>query len=72
MRSFQNRLSVKSKKTDIGIVLEMLIEGFSMKSADHFSVRPSQNKVVVFSGGDFSRRVYVRVLIERCASETPI
>jgi len=70
MISLQNRLSTKSKKTDIGMVFDVLIEGFSKRSSDHFSGRTSQNKVVVFPGGDFKKGDYVRVLIERCTSAT--
>ena len=70
MISLQNRLSTKSKKTDIGMVFDVLIEGFSKRSADHFFGRTTQNKVVVFPGGDFKKGDYVRVLIERCTSAT--
>ena len=70
MISLQNRLSAKSKKTDIGMVFDVLIEGFSKRSADHFFGRTTQNKVVVFPGGDFKKGDYVRVLIERCTSAT--
>ena len=72
MISLQNRLSAKSKKNDIGMVFEVLIEGFSKRSADHLSGRTSQNKVVVFPGGDLKKGDYVRVLIERCTSATLI
>jgi tRNA-2-methylthio-N6-dimethylallyladenosine synthase len=72
MISLQNRLSAKSKKNDIGMVFEVLIEGFSKRSADHFSGRTSQNKVVVFPGGELKKGDYVRVLIERCTSATLI
>jgi tRNA-2-methylthio-N6-dimethylallyladenosine synthase len=72
MISLQNRLSSKSKKNDIGMVFDVLIEGFSKRSADYFSGRTSQNKVVVFSGGDFKNGDYARVLIEKCTSATLI
>jgi tRNA-2-methylthio-N6-dimethylallyladenosine synthase len=72
MISLQNRLSAKSKKNDIGLVFDVLIEGFSKRSDDHFSGRTSQNKVVVFPGGEFKKGDYVRVLIERCTSATLI
>jgi tRNA-2-methylthio-N6-dimethylallyladenosine synthase len=72
MISLQNRLSANSKKNDIGMVFDVLIEGFSKRSADHFSGRTSQNKVVVFPGGDFKNGDYTRVLIERCTSATLI
>jgi len=72
MIALQNRLSIKSKKSDIGMVFDILIEGFSKRSAEYLSGRTSQNKVVVFPGGDFKKGEYVRVLIERCTSATLI
>jgi len=72
MISLQNRLSAKSKKSDIGMVFDVLIEGFSKRSAEYLSGRTSQNKVVVFPGGEFKKGEYVRVLIERCTSATLI
>jgi tRNA-2-methylthio-N6-dimethylallyladenosine synthase len=72
MISFQNKLSSKSKKNDVGKVFEVLIEGFSKRSSEFLSGRTSQNKVVVFPGGDFKKGEYVRVTIERCTSATLI
>jgi tRNA-2-methylthio-N6-dimethylallyladenosine synthase len=72
MISLQNKLSTISKKNDIGIVFDVLIEGFSKRSAEFLSGRTSQNKVVVFPGGNFKKGDYVRVLIERCTSATLI
>jgi tRNA-2-methylthio-N6-dimethylallyladenosine synthase len=72
MISLQNRLSAKSKKNDIGMVFDVLIEGFSKRSSDYLSGRTSQNKVVVFPGCDFKKGEYVKVLIERCTSATLI
>ena len=72
MISLQNRLSAKSKKNDIGMVFDVLIEGFSKRSSDYLSGRTSQNKVVVFPGSDFKKGEYVKVLIERCTSATLI
>jgi tRNA-2-methylthio-N6-dimethylallyladenosine synthase len=72
MISLQNKLSTISKKNDIGMVFDVLIEGFSKRSAKFLSGRTSQNKVVVFPGGDFKKGDYVRVLIERCTSATLI
>jgi len=70
--SLQNKLSAKSKQNDIGMVFEVLIEGFSKRSTEFLSGRTSQNKVVVFPGGDYKKGDYVRVLIERCTSATLI
>ena len=72
MISLQNRLSAKSKKNDIGMVHDVLIEGFSKRSVESLSGRTSQNKVVVFPGGDFKKGEYVKVLINRCTSATLI
>jgi tRNA-2-methylthio-N6-dimethylallyladenosine synthase len=72
MISLQNRLSAKSKKNDVGMVFDILIEGFSKRSAEYLSGRTSQNKVVVFPGGDFKKGEYVKVLIEKCTSATLI
>jgi tRNA-2-methylthio-N6-dimethylallyladenosine synthase len=72
MISLQNRLSAKSKKNDIGIVFEVLIEGFSKRSDEFLSGRTSQNKVVVFPVGNLKKGEYSKVLIEKCTSATLI
>jgi tRNA-2-methylthio-N6-dimethylallyladenosine synthase len=72
MICLQNKLSSKSKKNDVGKVYEVLIEGFSKRSDENLSGRTSQNKVVVFPGGDLKKGEYVKVLIERCTSATLI
>jgi tRNA-2-methylthio-N6-dimethylallyladenosine synthase len=72
MISLQNRLSAKSKKNDVGMVFDVLVEGFSKRSAEYLSGRTSQNKVVVFRGVNSRKGEYVRVLIERCTSATLI
>jgi tRNA-2-methylthio-N6-dimethylallyladenosine synthase len=72
MISLQNRLSAKSKKNDIGMVHEVLIEGFSKRSVESLSGRTSQNKVVVFPAGDHKKGEYTKVLIERSTSATLI
>jgi tRNA-2-methylthio-N6-dimethylallyladenosine synthase len=70
--ALQNKLSVKSKKTDVGKVSEVLVEGKSKRSADQFYGRNSQNKVVVFPKADAKINDYVSVIIERCTSATLI
>lgn len=72
MISLQNRLSNKSKKHDIGMVFEVLIEGFSKRSSEYLSGRTSQNKVVVFPANGHNKGEYISVLIERCTSATLI
>jgi tRNA-2-methylthio-N6-dimethylallyladenosine synthase len=72
MISHQNKLSIRSKKSDIGKVYEVLIEGFSKRSAEFLSGRTSSNKVVVFPVVDKKKGEYVKVLIERTTSATLI
>jgi tRNA-2-methylthio-N6-dimethylallyladenosine synthase len=68
--SLQNRLSAKSKKTEVGKVHEVLIEGCSKRSPEFLTGRTSQNKVVVFPKEDKKTAEYVQVLIEKCTSAT--
>ena len=70
--ALQNKLSARSKKQDVGKVFEVLIEGYSKRSRDHFSGRTSQNKVVVFPEEGHKKGEFVDVLIERCTSATLI
>jgi tRNA-2-methylthio-N6-dimethylallyladenosine synthase len=70
MISLQNKLSAKSKKNDIGMVFDVLIEGFSKRSVNYYSGRNSQNKVVVFPVDSQRKGDYVRVLIEKATSAT--
>jgi len=72
MIALQNKLSSESKKEDVGNIYEVLIEGFSKRSVDYLSGRTSQNKVVVFPGGNLNKGEYVKVLVERCTSATLI
>jgi len=68
----QGELSAKSKKNDLGKVFEVLIEGVSKKSKDHFFGRNSQNKVVVFPRLNYKVGDYVEVEILDCTSATLI
>lgn len=70
--SFQNTLSAKSKKQDVGRVFEVLTEDFSKRSQDFLSGRTSHNKVVVFPAGGHRKGEYVNVRVERCTSATLI
>ena len=72
MIALQNRLSGKSKKSDIGRIVEVLIEGYSKRSTEHLSGRTSQNKVVVFPAGEHKKGEYTKVLIEKSTSATLI
>ena len=61
----QNESSRASYKADIGKEFEVLIEGESKRSKEHWSGRNSQNKVIVFPKGDKQLRKgdYVRVRV---------
>jgi tRNA-2-methylthio-N6-dimethylallyladenosine synthase len=72
MIALQHKLSAASKKTDIGKIFEVLIEGSSKRSSDHLAGRTSQNKVVVFPKMDKVKGEYVKVHIERSTSATLI
>ena len=72
MISLQNKLSLHSKKADIGMVFDVLTEGFSKRSVEYLSGRTSQNKVVVFPAGMYKKGDYVKVRIEKCTAATLI
>ncbi len=68
----QNRLSLASKKKDIGQTYEVLAEGTSKKSEEQLYGRTSQNKVVVFPRRSVKPGEYVHVKITDCTSATLI
>jgi tRNA-2-methylthio-N6-dimethylallyladenosine synthase len=68
----QTKLSLVSKKQDVGQTYEVLVEGRSKKSAEHLFGRTSQNKVVVFPKKNFKPGDYVKVTIHSCTSATLI
>ena len=70
--SLQNKLSAKSKKSDLGKVFEVLTEGLSKRSHEFLTGRTSQNKVVVYPKENKKKGDYVNVLIEKCTSATLI
>ncbi|NOQ24021.1 MAG: tRNA (N6-isopentenyl adenosine(37)-C2)-methylthiotransferase MiaB [Bacteroidales bacterium] len=70
--NLQTKLSEKSKKADLGRVFEVLVEGISKKSSEHFFGRNSQNKVVVFPKNNYNIGDYVFVEITECTSATLI
>ena len=70
--NLQNKLSLESKRKDIGKIFEVLVEGISRKSATELSGRTSQNKVVVFPTGNHNPGDYVNVEITDCTSATLI
>ncbi len=66
----QNRLSLASNQKDIGKSFEVLVEGFSKKSAERLFGRNSQNKVIVFNKKDRKIGDYVMVKVKSCTSAT--
>jgi tRNA-2-methylthio-N6-dimethylallyladenosine synthase len=70
--ALQNRLSTKSKKSDIGKIHKVLVEGTSKRSADQLYGRNSQNKVIIFPTAGAKKGDFVKVLVERSTSATLI
>ena len=68
--SLQGKLSLKSKKKDIGKEYEVLVEGTSKKSKEELFGRTSQNKVVVFPSEGHKPGDYVIVKVRECTSAT--
>jgi tRNA-2-methylthio-N6-dimethylallyladenosine synthase len=70
--ALQGRHSKESYQNDIGKVFQVLIEGESKRSDQHWSGRNSQNKVVVFPKGDYqlSKGDYVNVRIHDATQAT--
>jgi tRNA-2-methylthio-N6-dimethylallyladenosine synthase len=70
--ALQNKLSYRSKKSDIGKTHKVLIEGTSKRSSDNYYGRNSQNKVVVFPKNKAKKGEYVNILVEKSTSATLI
>ncbi|MFH1159681.1 MAG: tRNA (N6-isopentenyl adenosine(37)-C2)-methylthiotransferase MiaB [bacterium] len=70
--ALQQKLSLHSNKRDLGKIFEVLVEGESRRSTDHFMGRTSHNKVVVFPKTASKPGTYVRVKVLRCTSATLI
>ncbi|MFH2142223.1 MAG: tRNA (N6-isopentenyl adenosine(37)-C2)-methylthiotransferase MiaB [Bacteroidota bacterium] len=68
----QNRLSKKSKLSDIGKTYRVLVEGVSKKNSNELFGRNSQNKVIVFPAENYKTGDYVNVEIKKCTSATLI
>ena len=66
----QQSLSYKSNEKDKGKKFEVLIEGYSKRSKEHFSGRNSQNKVVVFPKTNDKPGDYVSAVIQGFTSAT--
>ncbi len=68
----QYQLSLESNKMDIGKTYQVLIEGNSKKSEQHWMGRNSQNKVIVFLKKDreYKKGDYVIVQVNDCTKGT--
>jgi tRNA-2-methylthio-N6-dimethylallyladenosine synthase len=66
----QQAHSLKYMKKKVGNTYEVLIEGFSKKSAQHFYGRTTHNSAVIFEKGKHKLGDYVMVKIEDCTSAT--
>jgi tRNA-2-methylthio-N6-dimethylallyladenosine synthase len=70
--ALQQKLSFESNQSDVGKVVEVLIEGNARKSAAQLMGRDSRNKVVVFESSVLKKGDYAHVRIIRCTSATLI
>jgi tRNA-2-methylthio-N6-dimethylallyladenosine synthase len=70
--ALQNKLSLESKKKDVGQSFEVLVEGTSKKSKEELYGRSSQNKVVVFPKEHLKPGDYATITITDCTSATLI
>lgn len=70
--SLQREISAQDHKNDIGKECELLIEGFSKRSKEHFYGRNSQNKVVVIPRAGRRIGEFVKVRITDASSGTLI
>ncbi|WP_152287121.1 tRNA (N6-isopentenyl adenosine(37)-C2)-methylthiotransferase MiaB [Flavicella marina] len=68
----QRNLSNKNTEKYIGQTIEVLIEGTSKKSNEHWMSRNSQNYVAVFPKGNEKVGDYVQVRVDECTSATLI
>ncbi len=66
----QQKLSYQSNQQNLNRVFEVLIEGDSKRSGNHFMGRNSQNKVVVFPKNSACPGEYVNVTIHSFTSAT--
>ncbi|MEX2513707.1 MAG: tRNA (N6-isopentenyl adenosine(37)-C2)-methylthiotransferase MiaB [Cyclobacteriaceae bacterium] len=66
----QNQISLIRNRREIGIIQEILIEGFSKRSNEQLKGRNSANKVVIIPAGIHQKGDYVKVKITDCSSAT--
>jgi len=70
--AFQQKLSEKKIKAQVGKVHRVLIEHESKKSADMWAGRNTYNAVVVFPKGNYKKGEYVNVMVDSCSKTTLI
>ena len=70
--ALQQKHSFENNKKFVGKIQEVLIEGDSKKSKEHFYGRNSQNAVVVFPKKNKSTGEYANVLVNDFTSATLI
>jgi len=68
----QQKLSLKSNKSDIGKRFEVLVESTSKRSEEYLAGRTSQNKVVIFPKQEHKPGDYVEVIVTSCTTATLI
>jgi tRNA-2-methylthio-N6-dimethylallyladenosine synthase len=68
--ALQNKCSANSNQQDIGKAFEVLVEGFSKRSKEHFFGRTSQNKVVIFPREGRRIGEFIKVRITSASSAT--
>jgi tRNA-2-methylthio-N6-dimethylallyladenosine synthase len=70
MIELQSEISGECNRRDVGKVFEVLVEGFSKRSAEQLFGRTGQNKVVIFNKGKYRVGDYVQVRISEASSAT--
>ena len=68
--ALQGELSLESNRRDVGKTFEVLVEGFSKKSASDLMGRTSQNKACVFPAAGHKTGEYVTVRVKDCTPAT--
>lgn len=68
--NLQQAHSLESNQMQVGKTFEVLIEGFSKKSKEHYCGRNSQNVMCVFPKGDLKPGQYVHVKVTDCTAAT--
>jgi tRNA-2-methylthio-N6-dimethylallyladenosine synthase len=66
----QQAVQLKNNSSDVKKTYTVLAENISKRSAEHFSGRNDQNKVIIFPRGNYKLGDYVQVLITECSTAT--